>query len=61
MNDSKFITIKMWRVTYRAAKILAAQNGVTLVELIHRLVTEETDRASVEAYAAAHPRKEQGQ
>lgn len=47
----------MWEQTYRAAKILAAQNGVTLVELIHRLVTEEIDRRSVEAYAAQHPRK----
>lgn len=43
-DDNKFITIKTWRATYRVAKILAAHLGVTLAELLHRLVLEEIER-----------------
>ena len=44
MENNKFITIKVWRITYRAAKILAAHLGVTLAEMLHRIILEEIER-----------------
>ena len=37
-------TIKVWRITRRLAKVLAASLDVSLVELLHRLVLDEIER-----------------
>ncbi len=37
-------TIKIWKSTRRLAKILAAHYGITVVELLHRLVLDEIKR-----------------
>lgn len=46
MKDTR--TIKIWSDTYRRLKVLAAQQGITLVELLDRLTTHEESRSGKE-------------
>lgn len=41
-------TIKIWAATYRRLKVLAAQQGITLVEMIDRLSAQEELRQGKE-------------
>lgn len=44
VDNEQLITIKIWKITRRLAKILAAHLDMSLVELLHRLVNEEIER-----------------
>jgi len=44
MDKGRLTTIKVMKLTRHLAKILAAYYDVTLMDLIHRLVTEEIER-----------------
>lgn len=37
-------TVKIWLDTYRRLKVLAAQSGETLVEMLERMAQEEEQR-----------------
>lgn len=41
---NEITTIKLWKVTRRLAKILAAHYGISIMDLLQRLVTEEIKR-----------------
>lgn len=42
--DKELTTVKIWKLTRRLSKILAAHYDIPLVKLIHRLVIEEIER-----------------
>jgi hypothetical protein len=42
--DKELTTVKIWKLTRRLSKILAAHYDIPLVKLIHKLVTDEIKR-----------------
>jgi hypothetical protein len=42
--DKHLVTVKIWKTTRRLAKILAAHSGVSLVELLNKLVLDEMNK-----------------
>lgn len=45
--SKQYITIKIWKETYRLAKILSATLGESLLSMLNRLVREECRRKGI--------------